>query len=123
MLCIYLACVWPFTSPLSSYFLHAHGGEVLLADPASAAKNKGTDQKLENRIQFLPTRGAGSMGETNICSGNQTNSPEAETSGKKREESGGDEEAEEGEIVDSSDKEDEGITEEDGGTEEGAAHA
>lgn len=63
------------------------------------------------------------MGETSICSGNQKTSPEAKTSEKKRAESGGDEEAEEGEIVDSSDKEDEGITEEAGGIEEGAAHA
>lgn len=104
-------------------FLHAHGGEVLPADPASAAKNKGTDQKLEDSIQFLPSGDAGSMGETGICSGNQKTSPEAESPEKRRAESGGDEEAEEGEIVDSSDKEDEGITEEAGGTEEGAADA
>lgn len=91
-------------------------GEILPADPVSACssfsvKNKGMDQKSEDGIQFLLSEDVNcSMGGTNICSGNRKTSPEPETPEKKRAKRGGDEEAEEGEIVDSSDEEDEGIT-------------
>lgn len=69
------------------------------------------DQKLEDGIQFLLSEDVDcTMGRTTICSGNQRTSPEPETPEKKRAKRGGDEEAEEGEIVDSSDEEDEGIT-------------
>lgn len=101
------------TNVIIYFFLHARGGEIHPTSACSsfAAKNKGMDQKSEDGIQFLPSEDVNcTMGGPNICSGNQKNSPEPETPEKKRAKRGGDEEAEEGEIVDSSDEEDEGIT-------------
>lgn len=52
----------------------------------------------------------GTTGATDICLGNQITSPEPEPPERKRAKRGGEEE--EGEIVESSDEEDEGVAEE-----------
>lgn len=68
-------------------------------------------QKSEDRIQSLPPEDVNcTMGGANICPGNPKTSPEPEGPEKKRAKTGSDEEAEEGEIVHSSDEEDEGIS-------------
>lgn len=68
------------------------------------------DQKSEDGIQFSLSEDVNcAMWGTNICSGNQKNSPEPDTPEKKRAKRGSDEEAEERELVDTSDEDDEGI--------------
>lgn len=67
-------------------------------------------QRSEDKIRFLPLKDVNvTRGGSHICSENQKTSPGPETPEKKRPKRGGDEEAEEGEIVDSGDEEDEGI--------------
>lgn len=61
------------------------------------------DQKTEDAVTCT-------TGATDICLGNQITSPEPEPPERKRAKRGGEEE--EGEIVESSDEEDEGVAEE-----------
>lgn len=111
----------------NSIFLHARGGEILPADPASAcssfaAKDKGTDQKTGDASQALPSEDvACTTGGNEVCPGSQMTSPDPETPERKRAKKGGDEEAEEGEIVDSGDEEGEGVAEENPGSDVEAA--
>lgn len=62
------------------------------------------DQKTEDAIQVLLSEDVTEG--SNICSGGQKASPEPEPPETKRAKRGGNEEAEEGELVDSSDGED-----------------
>lgn len=96
------------------FFLMHSWGHIVSAEPVSACsscvtKNKGVDQKREEVTKVSPSqKGARTPGETDIWTGTPETSPETEPPQEKRaKREAGQEEPEEGEIVDSDDEEEE----------------